>query len=85
MVLVTTTFGFLMGDEGHASWALLLLTLLSVGGATGGVAVLNNYLERDFDAKWFGHNDGLCRRGCLSQPGRWLKHESMRPEMAEIT
>ena len=31
--------------------SLLVLTLLGVGGATGGAAMLNNYLERDWDAK----------------------------------
>src|ERR1043166_1425782 len=51
MVLVTTTFGFLLGNEGRDSLGLLFLTLLGVGCATGGAAVLNNYLERDFDAK----------------------------------
>src|SRR5579863_7044958 len=51
MVLVTTTLGFLLGSGRHGSFAVLLLTLLSVGGATGGAAALNNYLERDFDAK----------------------------------
>ena len=51
MVLVTTTFGFLLGGGSRHSVALLFLTLLGVGSATGGAAVLNNYLERDFDAK----------------------------------
>jgi len=51
MVLVTTVLGFLLGSGNHGSFALLLLTLLGVGGATGGAAVLNNYLERDFDAR----------------------------------
>jgi protoheme IX farnesyltransferase len=51
MVLVTTTLGFLLGSGNHGSFALLLLTLLGVGAATGGAAALNNYLERDFDAK----------------------------------
>src|SRR5499425_3159642 len=51
MVLVTTTLGSLLGSGNHGSFALLILTLLGVGGATGGAAVLNNYLERDFDAK----------------------------------
>src|SRR5215468_3263541 len=51
MVLVTTTLGFLLGSRSDGSFAVLLLTLLGVGGATGGAAVLNNYLERDFDAK----------------------------------
>src|SRR5262252_2737600 len=51
MVLVTTTLGFLLGSGNHSSFARLLLTLLGVGAATGGAAVLNNYLERDFDAR----------------------------------
>lgn len=51
MVLVTTTLGFLLGSGAHGSYGLLLLTLVGVGSATGGAAVLNNYLERDFDAK----------------------------------
>src|SRR6516164_5664379 len=51
MVLVTTTLGFLLGNGTHGSYVLLLLTLLGVGSATGGAAVLNNYLDRDFDAR----------------------------------
>jgi protoheme IX farnesyltransferase len=52
MVLVTTALGFLLGSgRSHASMVLLLLTLLGVGCSTGGAAVLNNYLERDLDAK----------------------------------
>ncbi len=57
MVLVTTTLGFLLGSAGNGSFAQLLLTLLGVGAATGGAAVLNNYLERDFDAKCFERED----------------------------
>ncbi len=51
MVLVTTTLGFLLGGTSRDSVALLFFTLFGVGSATGGAAVLNNYLERDFDAK----------------------------------
>ena len=51
MVLVTTTLGFLLGGASRGPLALLFLTLLGVGSATGGAAVLNNYLERDFDAR----------------------------------
>jgi protoheme IX farnesyltransferase len=51
MVLVTTALGFLLGSGAHRSFALLLLTLVGVASATGGAAALNNYLERDFDAK----------------------------------
>jgi protoheme IX farnesyltransferase len=50
MVLVTTTLGFLLGG-GRRGPEVLFLTLLGVGNATGGAAALNNYLERDFDAK----------------------------------
>src|SRR5258708_28452330 len=50
MVLVTTTFGFLLGGGSRDSVALLFFTLLGVGSATGGAAALNNYLESDFDA-----------------------------------
>jgi protoheme IX farnesyltransferase len=50
MVLVTTTLGFLFGG-GRRDLMVLFLTLLGVGSATGGAAALNNYLERDFDAK----------------------------------
>ena len=51
MVLVTTTLGFLLGGGSCGPLPLLFLTLLGVGSATGGAAALNNYLERDLDAK----------------------------------
>jgi len=51
MVLVTTALGFLLGAHGVDSVLHLCLTLLGVGCATGGAAMLNNYLERDLDAK----------------------------------
>lgn len=51
MVLVTTTLGFFLGNRGIHPVPLLLVTLWGVGCATGGAAALNNYLERDADAK----------------------------------
>src|SRR5260370_40985709 len=51
MVLVTTSLGFFLGARGVVSVLHLCLTLIGVGSATGGAAVLNNYLERDLDAK----------------------------------
>jgi len=51
MVLVTTALGFFLGARGIDSVLHLCLTLLGVGCATGGAAMLNNYLERDLDAK----------------------------------
>src|SRR5215470_16929923 len=71
MVLVTTTLGFLLGSGNHGSFALLLLTLLGVGAATGGAAVLNNYLERDFDAKMARTRNRALPAG-LIEPSRAL-------------
>jgi len=51
MVLVTTTLGFFLGGRSLHPAFIFLATLLGVGGATGGAAVLNNYLERDYDAR----------------------------------
>src|SRR5258708_16264067 len=51
MVLVTTSLGFFLGARGVDSVLHLCLTLLGAGCATGGAAMLNNYLERDLDAK----------------------------------
>jgi protoheme IX farnesyltransferase len=51
LVLVTTGLGFFLGGQTGHAWPLLLVTLLGVGAATGGAAVLNNYLDRDVDAK----------------------------------
>jgi protoheme IX farnesyltransferase len=52
MVLVTTTIGFFLAGQGlHGRWLLLALTLIGTGLAAAGSAVLNNYLERDIDAK----------------------------------
>ena len=51
MVLVTTSLGFFLGARGVDSVLRLCLTLLGVGCATGGAAMLNNYSERDLDAK----------------------------------
>ena len=51
MVLVTTTLGFFLGKGGVHPLPLFFATLLGVGCATGGAAMLNNYLDRNPDAK----------------------------------
>src|SRR6266404_5618736 len=51
MVLVTTSLGFFLGARVVDAVPHLCLTLLGTGCATGGAAMLNNYLERDLDAK----------------------------------
>jgi protoheme IX farnesyltransferase len=50
MVLVTTGLGYFLAGHG-TNWPALLVTLFGVGIATGGSAVLNNYLDRDVDTK----------------------------------
>src|SRR5262245_49094171 len=51
MVLVTAALGFFLAGGGLRHLLTFLYTLLGVGGATCGSAILNNYLERDSDAK----------------------------------
>ncbi len=57
LVLVTTATGFFVGGSGLGGlgdpgrWFLLALTLAGTGLAAGGAAVLNNYMERDSDAR----------------------------------
>ena len=51
MVLVTTSLGFFLGGNGFHPFSRFLLALLGVGCATGGASMLNNYLERNFDAR----------------------------------
>lgn len=51
MVLVTTLLGYYLGGRGWPDLATLVLTLLGVAAGSGGAAVLNNYVEREFDAR----------------------------------
>ena len=62
MALVTTTLGLFLGARGVDSVLRLCLTLIGVGCATGGAAMLNNYLERDLDAKMVRTRGLVCRR-----------------------
>lgn len=51
MVLVTTLIGFYLGSWGGVEWIPLLHTLVGVAMAAGGTLSLNQYLERDLDAR----------------------------------
>ncbi len=51
MVLVTTVIGYVLGGGWPPNPFLLGLTLLGTALAAGGAAALNNYLERDLDAR----------------------------------
>jgi protoheme IX farnesyltransferase len=51
MVLVTAAIGYFLGGHGFRDVLNFILTLLGTGLAAGGAAALNNYLERDSDAR----------------------------------
>jgi protoheme IX farnesyltransferase len=51
LVLVTTTLGYYMGGKGFHNIFQLFFLLLGAGTVCGGSAVLNHYLEREFDSK----------------------------------
>jgi protoheme IX farnesyltransferase len=51
MVLVTTSVGFYLASAEQLNWSLLCHTLVGVALASGGTLALNQYLERDLDAR----------------------------------
>jgi protoheme IX farnesyltransferase len=51
MVLITTFVGFYLASSSGLAWLLLGHTLLGVALASGGTLALNQYLERDLDAR----------------------------------
>ncbi len=51
LVLLTTLVGFYIGQRGGMDWVLLLHTLLGTGLLACGAAALNQYLEREHDAR----------------------------------
>lgn len=51
MVLITTAVGFYLGSPGPPAWLPLLVTLLGTALAAAGTIALNQFLEREVDAK----------------------------------
>src|SRR5205814_4273628 len=51
MVLITTVAGFYMGSAGDFDFLLALKLILGTMLAAGGTLALNEYFERDFDAR----------------------------------
>src|SRR5580692_3275874 len=51
LVLLTTAVGFYVGWHGPMNWLLLLNTLAGTGLVAAGASALNQWLERDYDAK----------------------------------
>jgi len=71
MVLVTATIGYFLGAKSIHPLPTLFLTLLGVGCATGGSAALNNYLEREVDARMVRTRDRALPAGII-QPSSAL-------------
>lgn len=51
MVLLTTVVGFYLGSTGEVDYLGMLATVLGTGLAAGGTLTLNQYIERDLDAR----------------------------------
>ena len=51
LVLLTTLVGFLIAWRGPMDWVLLTATLLGTALCAGGAAALNQWMERDIDAR----------------------------------
>ncbi len=51
MVLITTLVGFYLGSQGEPDYLCLVYTLIGTGLAGGGTLALNQFIEREADAK----------------------------------
>ena len=51
LVLFTTVVGFYLGERGPLDWLLLCHALFGTALVASGASALNQYLERDLDAK----------------------------------
>jgi protoheme IX farnesyltransferase len=51
LVLLTTAVGFYVGSQGAMNWLLFANTLAGTALVAAGASALNQWLERDFDAK----------------------------------
>jgi heme o synthase len=71
MVLITTFVGFYLATPGWLNWLLLCHTLMGVALASGGTLALNQYLERDLDARMLRTKERPLPEGRL-QPGEAL-------------
>ena len=51
LVVITTVVGYYMAARTWSDWALLLHTIVGTALTAAGASVLNQYVERDLDAK----------------------------------
>lgn len=57
LVLLTTAVGFYLGWHGAMNWLLFFNTLAGTGLVAAGASALNQWLERDYDAKMLRTQD----------------------------
>lgn len=69
LVLVTTLIGFCMGSNVPLDWFLLFHTIFGTALVAGGAAALNQFMERDFDARMKRTVDRPLPSGRLSAAG----------------
>ena len=69
MVLIATLAGYYLGSLGKFDWIRLLNTLIGTALAAGGTIALNQYLERDLDAKMRRTRDRPLPDGRLQPDG----------------
>jgi protoheme IX farnesyltransferase len=68
MVLVTTTVGFYLGSSGAPQIRVLIRLLAATALAAGGTLALNQYLERDLDARMERTRNRPLPQGRLAPP-----------------
>ena len=49
MVVISAAFGYVVAGKGIENWLTFFISMICIGVASGGSAVLNNFLERDID------------------------------------
>jgi protoheme IX farnesyltransferase len=70
MVVITMAFGFYLGARGEMNWLLFFHAVIGTALVAGGTSALNQYFERDIDAKM------------LRTKNRPLPTGRLRPEQA---
>src|SRR5215831_14115881 len=71
LVLITTAVGFYMGAQDHLNLMMLLHTILGTGLVASGASALNQYFERELDARM------VRTRNRPLPDGRIVPHEAL--------
>src|SRR5215468_6182259 len=71
LVLITTLVGFYMGSREHLDFVLLLHTIIGTGLIASGASALNQFFERELDARM------VRTRNRPLPDGRIVPHEAL--------